>query len=143
MDPQSSWDFLLKGYLFTVCVETPILLVGLSSRHSWGRRLFCGFWLNACSYPIVVLVLPMWIDIDQQRNWYLLVAETFAPVVECVLFWAAFGTRAEWGRRSMWRDFGVITLANLASFLPAEVVYRLYANHYFPQSVEEFFHRLF
>ena len=32
------------------------------------------------------------------------------------LFWAAFGTRAEWGRRSMWRDFAVVTLANLLSF---------------------------
>ena len=140
MDAQSSWNFLLPGYLFTVCVETPILLLGLSPRHSWGRRLFCGVWLNACSYPIVVLVLPMLIDIGEQRGWYLLIAETFAPVVECALFWAAFGMREEWGRRSMWRDFAVITVANLASFLPAEIVYRLYANHYFPERVEQFFH---
>ncbi len=142
MDPQSPWSVLLKYYLLTVCIETPILLLGLSPRHSFGRRLFCGVWLNACSYPIVGLVLPLLIDINMegQRNWYLLIAETFAPVVECALFWAAFGMREEWGRRSMWRDFAVITVANLASFLPAEIVYRLYANHYFPERVEQFFH---
>ena len=48
---------------------------------------------------------------------YLAVAETFAPVAECALFWAAFGERAELGRASMWRDFAAITAANLTSFL--------------------------
>src|SRR6202041_3578110 len=108
MDPQSPWSVLLWYYLLTVCIETPILLLGLSPRHSFGRRLFCGVWLNACSYPIVGLVLPLLIDINMegQLNGYLLIAETFAPLVEGALFWAAFGTSEEWGRRSMWRDFG-------------------------------------
>jgi hypothetical protein len=138
-DPQSSWQFLLPGYLFTVCIETPILLLGLSPRHSWSRRLFCGIWLNACSYPIVVLVLPMLIDIKDQRGLYLLIAEVFAPVAECALFWAAFGTRDELGKRSMWRDFAVITLANLASFVPAEIVLQLHLHNDLPPSIEQFF----
>ena len=136
---QSAWDFFLSGYLFTVCVETPILLLGLSPRHSWGRRLFCGVWLNACSYPVVALVLPMLIDIKDQRWLYLLVAEIFAPIAECALFWAAFGTRAEWGTRSMWRDFAVITLANLASFAPAEIVLQLHLHDSLPPWIEQFF----
>ena len=37
----------------------------------------------------------------------------------------AFGSAAEVGRRSMWRDFGAIVLANLASFLLGELSYRL------------------
>jgi hypothetical protein len=139
MDPQSSWQFLPLGYLFTVCVETPILLLGLSPRHSWGRRLFCGIWLNACSYPIVVLVFPMLIDITDQRWLYLLVAETFAPIAECALFWAAFGSREEWGKGSMWRDFAVITLANLISFGPAEIVVQLHLHGKLPPSIEQFF----
>jgi hypothetical protein len=53
---------------------------------------------------------------------YLTVAETFAPAAECLLFWIAFGTRQEFGRRSMWRDFGAITLANLASFGAGELI---------------------
>ena len=128
MDPdyvRYLWRFLLFGYCFSVLVETPILLVGLSPRHSYGRRLFAGLWLTACTYPVVVLVLPMCIDAREQRALYLAVAETFAPAAECALFWAAFGTRAEWGRRSMWRDFAVITLANLASFGGGELLYHL------------------
>lgn len=79
-----------------------------------GRRLFAGLWLNACTYPVMVLVLPPLFG--DSRALYLLAAETFAPVAECALFWLAFGSRAEWFRASMWRDFAAITLANLASF---------------------------
>ena len=81
-------------------------------------RLFAGVWLTSCTYPIVGIVLPALFD---NRVLYLAVAETFAPVAECVLFWLAFGNRAEWGRPSMWRDFAAIVTANLASFLIGEV----------------------
>ncbi len=113
IDSAELWSFLPRGYLFSIAVETPVLLVGLSARHSLGRRVFAGLWLTACTYPIVVLVLPLLLE---ERTLYLGVAETFAPVAECALFWAAFGTRADWGRRSMWRDFAAILVANLASF---------------------------
>jgi hypothetical protein len=53
------------------------------------------------------------------------VAETFAPVAECILFWLAFGTTTDFGKGSMWRDFGAIILANLASFVAGEIIYRL------------------
>ena len=71
--------------------------------------------MTACTYPIVVLVLPLLFAPDQ-RALYLVIAETFAPVAECVLFWLAFGNREAVGTRSMWRDFVVIIVANLASF---------------------------
>jgi hypothetical protein len=115
-DPDELWSFLLKGYLFSIAIETLVLLVGLSQRHSLGRRLFAGVWLTACTYPIVVLVLPLCLNPSKSRALYLLVAETFAPVAESALFWAAFGTRQELGKWSMWRDLLAITLANLASF---------------------------
>ena len=53
---------------------------------------------------------------------YLVVAETFAPVAECALFWLAFGTNEELGKVSMWRDFTAIIVANLASFGIGEVI---------------------
>ena len=115
------WRFLPLGYLLTILIETPILLIGLSSRHSFGRKLFAGVWLTACTYPIVVLVLPLLFAPDQ-RFLYLLVAETFAPVAECILFWLAFGNREAVGTRTMWRDFMVIIIANLASFGIGEVL---------------------
>lgn len=121
MSPSELWRFLPAGYLLTILIETPILLVGLPPRHSLRRKLFAGVWLTACTYPIVVLVLPMLLS-GWSRTSYLLVAETFAPVAECILFWLAFGTDKETGRTSMWRDFIAIIVANLASFLAGEVV---------------------
>jgi hypothetical protein len=168
------WPLFLIYFLFTVAVETPILLVGLSARHPLGRRLFAGVWLNACSYPVVFFVLPALIDVNEQRALYLWVAEIFAPVAECALFWAAFGAplarpkaalpvptpepagqeattavkapsalqetapaeAAPWSvgplapakevatPASFWRDMTAIVLANLASFVPLELVYR-------------------
>ena len=121
MSPSELWRFLPLGYLLTILIETPILCMGLSRRHSLSRKLFAGVWLTACTYPIVTLVLPLLFN-SERRALYLVVAETFAPVGECVLFWLAFGTRAELGKPSMWRDFITIILANLASFGIGEVI---------------------
>src|SRR5208337_568136 len=87
MDP---WLFLPFGYLFSIIIETPILLIGLSPRHPFARKLFAGIWLTACTYPIVVIVLPQVFDPTNNRAVYLLVAETFAPVAESLLFCFAF-----------------------------------------------------
>lgn len=121
MSPSELWRFFPLGYLLTILIETPILVVGLSKRHSIKRRLIAGVWLTACTYPIVVLVMPM-IFRSESRTLYLTVAETFAPVAECVLFWLAYGIKQETGKRSMWQDFATIVVANLASFLGGEVL---------------------
>jgi hypothetical protein len=121
MSPSELWRFLLIGYPFTILIETPILLIGLSRRHSIKRRLFAGGWLTACTYPIVVLVMPL-VFANTSRAIYLVVAETFAPVAECILFWLAYGKAEELGTRSMWQDFAAIVVANLASFLGGEVL---------------------
>jgi hypothetical protein len=117
------WSFLPIGYLATILIETPILLLGLSTRHSLGRRLFAGIWLTACTYPMVVLVFPALIDAEQGRWRYLAVAETFAPLAECWLFWAAFKSSCEGNRAATCRDLAAITLANLASFGVGELWY--------------------
>ncbi len=116
MSPHELWRFLPIGYLFTIAIETPILLLGLSRHHSLKRRLLSGVWLTACTYPIVVLVMPLLLA-NYSRAFYLLIAETFAPVAECLLFWLAFG------KESRWRDFGVIVVANLASFLLGTLIF--------------------
>jgi hypothetical protein len=121
MSPSELWRFLPLGYLLTILIETPILVFGLSRRHPLKRKLFAGVWLTGCTYPIVVLVLPLLFAPDR-RVAYLLVAETFAPVAECALFWLAFGKLEEVGTRSMWRDFIAIIIANLASFGIGEVI---------------------
>ena len=121
MSPDQLWRFLPLGYLLSILIETPILLIGLSKRHSVRRKLFAGVWLTACTYPIVVLVMPLALA-GVSRGRYLAVAETFAPAAECILFWLAYGEAAQVGKASMWRDFVTIAVANLASFLGGEVM---------------------
>jgi hypothetical protein len=123
MSPLELWRFLPLGYLLTIAIETPILFFGLAPRYPKRHRLLAGLWLTAATYPIVTLVLPLLLE-NYSRAVYLLVAETFAPVAECILFWLAFGSAAELGKRSMWRDFAAIVLANLASFTAGEIMYR-------------------
>jgi hypothetical protein len=121
MSPSELWHFFPLGYLFSILIETPVLLVGLSRRHPIKRRLLAGIWLTACTYPIVVLVLPFAFT-RSSRAVYLVAAEVFAPVAECILFWLAYGDSETAGKVSMWRDFGAIALANLASFIGGEIL---------------------
>ena len=118
MSPVELWRFLPLGYLFTIAIETPILFFGLSRHHTKGQRIAAGIWLTACTYPIVTLVLPLLFQ-NYSRVTYLLFAEIFAPVAECVLFWLAFR------KRTTWRDLAAIVIANLASFLAGEISYRV------------------
>ena len=115
------WLFLPVGYLVTIAIETPVLVHGLSSKISFRKKLFCGAWLTACTYPIVVLVLPA-IFFDQSRSLYLFVAETFAPVAECFLFWLAFRNDGLLETNDWVRCFITIVIANLASFGVGEIL---------------------
>ena len=116
MSSSELWRFLPLGYLVTIAIEVPILFFGLSAHHAKLRKIVAGVWLTACTYPIVTLVLPLLL-VDGSRAFYLLVAETFAPVAECILFWLAFGKEARW------RDFGAIVIANVASFVIGVIIF--------------------
>ena len=124
LGPGDLWFFLPVGYLLTILIETPILVAGLSSKLSLRQKLLCGIWLTACTYPIVVLVLPT-IFFGIPRWQYLLVAETFAPVAECLIFWLAFRSKKLLQGADWIRSFAAIVIANLASFGFGEVL-----NHF-------------
>lgn len=111
MTPDELWAFLPIGYAVTVAIELPILLLTLHPRHPIRRRILAGLWLTACTYPVVILVLPNLFDTNSERTLYLVVAETFAPAAEWALFLIAFGAQ------SKWRDGLAIVAANVASFL--------------------------
>lgn len=115
------WMFLPFGYLVTVAIELPIIYFLLPWKIAAKSRAAAGFWLTACTYPIVVLVLPalLW---DFPRPVYLLIAETFAPAAECLLFWLAFRGKHGLSGRDWARSFIVIIIANLASFGIGEVL---------------------
>ena len=115
------WKFLPIGYLFTIAIETPVLLIGMSPKVTIRQRLWLGAWLSACTYPIVILVLPA-IFFGASRALYLFVAETFAPVAECALFWLAYRRDGSLTTLDWVRCLIVIVIANLASFGAGEVL---------------------
>ena len=115
------WLFLPVGYLITILIETPILLFGLSPKLSFKQKLLCGIWLTACTYPVVVLVLPA-IFLDSSRTLYLIVAETFAPLGECFFFWLAFREKNLLETKDWIRSLIAIVVANLASFGIGEII---------------------
>jgi len=117
LETDELWRFLPIGYLATVAIELPVLLIGLSREHPLRRRLLAGLGLTACTYPMVVLVLPAML-VSQPRWIYLAIAETFAPLAECALFLAAFRPQ-----RSSIRDCTVIVVANLLSFGIGEAIH--------------------
>lgn len=121
-DPAGLWAFILKGYATTVLIETAVLLVALSAAHPLRRKVAAGAWLTACTYPVVVLVLPLAMA-GAERWRYLLVAETFAPLAECALFAAAFHARGMPAAGRV-RDLAAIVAANLASFGLGEALNR-------------------
>jgi len=50
MSPTELWRFFPFGFLFSILIETPVLLIGLSNRHPIRRRLFAGIWLGNRSF---------------------------------------------------------------------------------------------
>lgn len=120
-DDATLWTFLPFGYLVTVAIELPVLLVGLSPTRSTKDRLIAGCALTAFTYPIVICVLPPLLWAPSGSGWYLAVAETFAPLAECLLFRIAFGPAPS--RRAAVRDHAAIVLANLLSFGLGELGY--------------------
>ena len=115
------WYFLPIGYLTTIFIETIVLLFGLSTKLSVKQKILCGIWLTACTYPIVVLVLPILL-LDYSKSLYLIVAETFAPAAECVLFWLAFRSKNLLQTKDWIPCFAAIVLANLTSFGIGEIL---------------------
>lgn len=125
--PDYLWYFFPIGYVTTVLIETTVLIFLLSPKLSLKQKILCGIWLTACTYPIVVLVLPTLLY-DYPRWIYLTIAELFAHFGECVIFWLAFREREDFLKADWIRCFIAVLLANFASFMIGEV---LNAYHWF------------
>jgi hypothetical protein len=113
------WLLLIFGYIVTVLVEIPILIVGFQRKYTIAETIVNGLLLTAITYPVVIMVLPaMFTEMRiESRALYLAVAESFAPITE-VLFFRYLTDRPLAGRLD--RDAAVIVIANLTSFLLGE-----------------------
>ena len=114
---------LTGAWTATLVIETAVLLSLLSARHGRLTRFFAGVWLSSCTLPVVWLVLPERLPHATPYAAYLLVAETFALVAECGLFWCACVRPLPCDVRSTRRDFGAIVLANCVSFAIGETLW--------------------
>jgi hypothetical protein len=113
------WLLLICGYLLTILIEIPILIMGLPRKFAVKDTIVNGLLLTAITYPVVVLVLPaiftgMGIE---NRVLFLAVAESFAPITE-VLFFRYLIDQPLAARLD--REAAVIVVANLTSFLLGE-----------------------
>ncbi len=120
MDPASTidagalWRWLPVGYVLTVALEAPVLLLGLgrwpvneARRYTYAQRLAAAFWLTAVTYPIVIVALPLLMWPHASHATYVLVAEAWAIAAECALF------RVVW--RGSPQDLAIVALANVVS----------------------------
>lgn len=131
--PSALLAFLLPGFLLTIAIETPILLALLSSRHAIRQRLIAGVMLTACTYPIVILVMPELLWRTFGYTVYIGIAETFAPLAECAIFytfWIRSLAQPQRPRDSV-QDIAAITLANLASWLGGAYLIEHYRRTFF------------
>lgn len=112
-------------WVATIVIETAVLAVLLSPRHGWRVWLFAGVWLSACTLPVVWLALPDAMSMTLGRLAIVAVAEVFAPLAECGLFWWAFIRPRPPDRRATLRDMVAIVAANLTSFATGEAVWLL------------------
>jgi hypothetical protein len=112
-------NFLLPGFLITIAIEAPILLLLLSKRHAMRERCIAGVMLTACTYPIVVLVLPELLWRPYGYAIYISVAESFAPLAECLIFYFCWirSLAPPQRVRDNLQDFAAIVIANLTSWL--------------------------
>jgi hypothetical protein len=108
----------------TIVIETAVLAVALSPRHGWRVRLFAGAWLSVCTLPVVWLALPDALPVTLNRTTVVVIAEVFAPLAECGLFWWAFIRPRPPDRRATRRDLAAIVAANLTSFAIGEAAWK-------------------
>lgn len=116
---------LVAAWTATIAIETAVLAALLSRRHGKPVRLFAGLWLSACTLPVVWLVLPDMLHGVGAGSVYVIVAEVFAPLAECGLFWWVFVRPLPPDARATVRDCAAIVAANLASFAVGEAAWQL------------------
>jgi hypothetical protein len=131
--PSELLAFLIPGFLVTITIETPILLLLLTARHNWRDRITAGVLLTACTYPIVVLVMPQLLWQFFGHTIYIAIAETFAPTAECAIFYFAWirPTQPPPHTRDTLQDFAAITIANLTSWLGGSYLVETYLKDFF------------
>lgn len=121
--PDSAW-LMAGAWVATIVIETAVLAVLLSPRHGWWVRLFAGAWLSACTLPVVWLVLPDVLPAALSSAAVIAVAEVFAPLAECGLFWWACIRPRPRNASATVRHWTAIIVANLSSFAIGEAAWR-------------------
>jgi hypothetical protein len=111
---------VVAGYFLTVAIETPVLVMALQKKYSLKQKVLAGFALTGFSYPFVCFVFPHLFPVYEPGSIYLWVAESFAPISECFVFWLLFSKCAPLRDATNCKDLLSIVVANLLSFAVGE-----------------------
>ncbi len=122
LDPITWTRMVVMGYLLTISIETPVLVVGLGNRYSMKEKLFAGAFLTGFSYPFVAVFFPLIWNPYTQYSIYVTVSEIFAPLSECLLFALLFQRRKTLRGREKVMDLVIVVLANLVSYVSGEIM---------------------
>jgi len=110
---------IVAGWALAAPIEAAVLFFGLDSAHPRLVRAIAGPALTACTYPVLVLVVPALIDPAWSFAAYATAGEVSVVAAECALFFLAVGRRASAARGAL-----AIVAANAASFVAGEIVRR-------------------
>ncbi|MBI5832601.1 MAG: hypothetical protein HZB16_09890 [Armatimonadetes bacterium] len=110
-------------------IEALVLLLALSRRHSWRRRLFAGVWLSACILPLWMLAAPfvehpaitaLFGVVDFRGSVMdpsVLAGLLAMAVAKCELFWVAFDRDAPPASPQVAQDMIAVLLASALPIL--------------------------
>lgn len=97
----------LRAFALTTAIELAVAFPLLGRQQHAGRRIGAILFAQLASHPLVWF---MWPELRMARWLYLVVAESWAVVVELLLYWLVF-SKLSWRRAAL-----VALLANAASF---------------------------
>lgn len=109
------WLFLAIGYLATVTIEIPVLILCMSPEIANRQKVELGLLLTAFSYPVVILVLPLVLSACHigKPTHQIAIIECYAALAEVALF--RFCMHQKLLSRPD-RNAAAVVLANVCSF---------------------------
>ncbi len=103
------------GLCSTLLIETLILYFGLGKEYDGRSKVLIGCLLSLATFPIVNLLIPIWLNPETMLFAYCWISETFAFLAECLLFVFIFSKKRS-TKSQLAVNCAIIFLANVASF---------------------------
>lgn len=105
----------IAALLFTVVLESLVLFLCLTPDIQPRQRLIAGLSLSLITFPFVNILFPMLLSPFENKIVFYVIAEMFACLTECLLFWFFFN-RSKTKDKQFFSNIIAIVFANFFSF---------------------------